>query len=70
MIDYSTLKICSMEYWSVSNSFQWNIQLLAKYFTKIYSSFGGNNIDKFIDNQILPDKLNLFITNLTVIFYD
>ena len=29
---------------------------------------GGNNIAKFIDYQILPDQLNIFIANLTVIF--
>ena len=34
----------------------------------IYTGFGGNNIAKIIDNQILHDNLHLFITNLTVIF--
>ena len=44
--------------WSVSTFLKWNIQALAKYQKKINNtSFGGNNIAKFIAYQILADTL-------------
>ena len=41
-----------MDYWWVSPSLKSNIQSLAKYPTTNYTEIDGNNMAKFIDNQI------------------
>ena len=44
-----------MDYWSVSNSFMWNIESFVKYPTINYAGFGFNNMANFFDYQILAD---------------
>ena len=39
---------CTADYWSVSNSFNWNIQSLAKYHKIKYTGICGNNMARFI----------------------
>ena len=46
-----------MDYWSVINSFKFNIQSLAKCWKRNYTGFSSNNTAKFIDYQILVDRL-------------
>ena len=44
---------CTVGYWSVSNSFKWDIQSLTRYSKVNYTGNVGNNMVKFIYYQIL-----------------
>ena len=73
MIEYSTSKNClqtkvHVGLLLIKYFFQVEYSFVGQILKTIYTGFGGNNIAKFIDYQILPDKFNIFITNLTVIF--
>ena len=60
-----------MDHQSVSNSFKWDIESLAKYPTINFTGIGGNNMDKFIDYQILASTLILKLKkneNINTIF--
>ena len=46
-------------FWSVSNSFKWDMQSLAKYHIINFTGIGDNNTDKFTDYQILANTLIL-----------
>ena len=53
------LTVSNMDCWSVSNSFMWNIESLAKCPTIKYTTFGCKNISKFFDYQILANRFVL-----------
>ena len=48
-----------MVYWSVSNSFMWNIESLAKYPIINYAGFSCNNMANFLVYQILANRFAL-----------
>ena len=62
MIEYSTWQnylltsswLCTL----VSKQIlKWNVQSLAKYLRRNYTSFGGSTIAKFIEDKLLADTL-------------